>query len=320
MSDVDFYPEKPILATKDTKNNWSVTLSSVILFIATFLMLFDEHVLFVLYLILVLVIHEFGHFIFMRKFNYKNVKMLFVPLMGAFVQGEKNKYSQKQSILVVLGGPLPGIILGILLFLVASQFQSKELLQIALLFYALNVFNLLPIDPLDGGQLIRYLFMTNSDVLLFVFSLISSIIMILLGFLLDSYLVMGFGFLMGIRVRNLQKKMTLYKNMEEEGLEFSKSYEDLTNKEYHLLRRYSVENIPLLQKYFNVTEQVDEHFIASYVKSILRIPVKKDITFIVKSIIVLLWLLVLVLIPVGVVIAIKSGYIDMNWYRDVLEF
>ena len=320
MSEFEFYPEKPVLVSKDSKNNWSLTISSIVLFIATFLMLFDEHILFVIYLILVLIIHEFGHFFFMKKFDYKNVKMLFVPLMGAFVQGEKNMYSQKQSVLVVLGGPMPGILLGIILFFIAADIQSIELLQIALLFYVLNVFNLLPIDPLDGGQLIRYLFMSNSDLLLFVFSFISSLAMILAGFLLESYLITGFGFLMGIRVRSLQKKIDLYKGMQEEGLEFSKSYEDLSNKEYHLLRRYSIENIPMLQKYFNLSGDLDEHFIANYIKSILRIPVRKDIALWVKLLIVLLWLIVLILIPVGILFAIKSGSIDMTWYKNAFDF
>jgi len=57
---------------------------------------------FILPLIIVLLIHEMGHFLLMKLFKYDNVRMLFIPLMGAFVQGNKEEYSQKQSLWVVI--------------------------------------------------------------------------------------------------------------------------------------------------------------------------------------------------------------------------
>ena len=55
--------------------------------------------IFIFFVIAVLFIHEMGHFSFMKLFKYTNVIMMFVPLMGAFVRGEKEKYEQKQSVL-----------------------------------------------------------------------------------------------------------------------------------------------------------------------------------------------------------------------------
>ncbi len=320
MNDFDFYPEKPVIKTKNHNNNWALTFSSIVLFIATFLMLFEESFNFVLFLILILLIHEFGHFLCMKVFQYKNVKMLFVPLMGAFVQGEKSKYSQKQSLLVALAGPLPGMVIGVLLTIISYSTQSIELLQLGLMFYLLNVFNLLPLDPLDGGQLVRYLIIARSDILMFVFSLVSSLFMIFIGIYLDSYLIMGFGFLMGIRVRAIQKKINLYKMLDEEGLEYSKSYDDLTDKEYHLLRRYSIENTPMLKKYYNLTDDIDENFIAKYVKSILRVPVQLDLGLFGKISIVFLWLLFVLIIPILIYFSIQNDLIDLSWIESVFEF
>ena len=93
----DFYPPKPVLPKKEEKSGWSMTVLSLVLFVASFMILFADRVQFLVFLIIVLFIHEMGHFLFMKYFNYKNVKMMFVPLMGAFVQGVKKIYSQKES-------------------------------------------------------------------------------------------------------------------------------------------------------------------------------------------------------------------------------
>ena len=130
---------------------------------------FSEEILFISFLLFVLFIHELGHFSFMKKFKYKHVKMLFVPLMGAFVQGKKKIYSQKESLLVVGAGPFPGIILGVILFFLFLSFKMDWLLFLAIMFFLLNIINLLPLAPLDGGQLLKLLLNKSSDLFLLIF-------------------------------------------------------------------------------------------------------------------------------------------------------
>jgi hypothetical protein len=103
----NLYPSKPKLKEKDTKNKWSVTVLSLVIFILSFLILFSENIQFLVFLILVLFIHELGHFLFMKFFGYSNVRMMFVPLMGAFVQGAKKVYSQKESFFGCIRWPSP---------------------------------------------------------------------------------------------------------------------------------------------------------------------------------------------------------------------
>ena len=94
MENYDIYPSKPHIEKVKIESNWGLTAFSLVLFVGVFLLLFKYEINFVLFLILVLFIHEMGHFTFMKLFNYENVRMLFIPLMGAFVQGSKEKYSQ----------------------------------------------------------------------------------------------------------------------------------------------------------------------------------------------------------------------------------
>jgi hypothetical protein len=155
MEDFDFYPEKPSLEEKKSEGGLSATVLSIIVFVISFLLFFSEEMSFLFNILVVLIIHELGHFITMKYFNYRNVKMLFVPLMGAFVQGNKDEYSQKETMYVVGAGPFPGVLLGVLFLVLSVQFQERWMVDLGLMFLLLNLLNLLPIEPLDGGQLFK---------------------------------------------------------------------------------------------------------------------------------------------------------------------
>ena len=135
----DLYPAKPNLPKKENKSGWSMTVLSLVLFIASFMFLFSERIQFLVFLVVVLFIHELGHFLFMKRFKYSNVKMMFVPLMGAFVQGIKKIYSQKESFYVILGGPVPGICLGVIGSIFAIQYEMGWLLELSGIFMILNM-------------------------------------------------------------------------------------------------------------------------------------------------------------------------------------
>ena len=149
----NLYPSKPKLKEEESKSNWSLTAFSLVVFILSFLVLFSDNIQFLIFLIVVLFIHELGHFLFMKLFKYKNVRMMFVPLMGAFVQGAKKVYSQKESFMVVMGGPIPGVLLGVVGAIIAFEYQMSWMLELSAVFILLNMIHLLPLDPLDGGQL-----------------------------------------------------------------------------------------------------------------------------------------------------------------------
>ena len=201
-----------------------------------------------------LLIHELGHFLFMKLFRYENVKMLFVPLMGAFVQGKKKKYSQVESLLVVGAGPFPGMILGVLFLYLSSVYHETNFFLLSILFLALNSINLLPLDPLDGGQLFKLLLRKNSDLFLLIFSFSSSMILIALGLYLENWYLTGFGFLMGFRVRNMQRNYIIRKCLREENINFTKDYNELTNQEYAQIREVILDNSKSLKKFKEMDE------------------------------------------------------------------
>ena len=143
------YPPKPFLEKEPVRQGHiAVTVFSLLLFALSFLLFFDNQLIFLIELLAVLIIHEGGHYLFMKLYRYENVRMLFVPLMGAFVHGNKDSYRQRESLMVVLAGPFPGIIIGVALWLTGFHYQIHWMVESAMILFAVNILNLLPILPL----------------------------------------------------------------------------------------------------------------------------------------------------------------------------
>lgn len=314
MSSYSDFPEKPILAKPSENSNWGLTIFSIILFIGFFLFFFDREFEFIAHLVLVLIIHEFGHFIAMKRFRYKSVKMLFIPMMGAFVQGYKDKYSQRESLLVVLAGPIPGVLFGTICFFVANYYKIPSLLNLSVLFLFLNIINLLPLDPLDGGQLVKLIAKKRTDLFLLVFAFVSSLILIISGFLMEIWALTIFGFLMGVRVRNLQRSMIQRKELEEQKIKYKTTYKDLSNAEYAELRNYVLENNSLLRKFITHSETVDETVIASYVQGLLVAPVHYDLGLFGKIVVISVWFLATLVLPFLFLLLMRNDIISIDWY------
>ena len=313
MKEFDLYPEKPIIEKVKVESNWGLTAFTIVLFIGTFLLVFSEELRFVLFLIVVLLIHELGHYILMKKFNYENVRMLFIPLMGAFVQGSKDKYSQKQSFMIAALGPYPGVLIGGTLLILSATYHSEWMIEWSFLFLFINIINLVPIDPLDGGQLFKLLMNKKRDLFLMIFALISSIVLIGIGFLIDSWLMIAFGFFMGIRVRGIQRNYLIRKELDVEKINYNTTYEDLSNRDYVLIKNILLEEIPSLKKYQELQGEVSEEVMASHVNSVLLATVKLDASVTFKIFIVLSWLF-LMFLPFLLLFFVN---LDFDWYFEM---
>ena len=306
----DFYPQKPLLPKKENKSGWRMTLMSLLLFVASFLILFSDQIQFLVFLVVVLFIHEMGHFLFMKFFNYKEVKMMFVPLMGAFVQGVKSRYSQKESFFVVLGGPLPGILFGLIGSIFAIVYHVPWLLELSGIFMLLNMINLLPLDPLDGGQLFRLLVKYDHDLFLMIFSLVSSVILIAIGLLTDSWPLTLFGFLMSFRVRSIQKKYLIRKDLIRNQINYKISYEDLSNRDYSLMKAIVLDHNPALKKYNELSQSSNDVLTAENVNSVLETPLSLDSGIWFKIGVITAWVLSL---SIPIVLFVFYGE-HLQWY------
>jgi Zn-dependent protease len=124
----------------------------------------------------VLFLHEAGHFLAMRLFGYQDTKMFFLPLFGAAVTGRKVDASLSEKVWVLLAGPLPGLILGCGLMAAVQLHPAWQgLTQTAWMLITLNMLNLLPIYPLDGGKIAHHLLFSRypwADVVFKIFTVL----------------------------------------------------------------------------------------------------------------------------------------------------
>lgn len=299
IAEHEYFPDKPPLPDEN-QANWGKSVASLMFFIIAFYFFFNRDIGFILVLVGVLLIHELGHFGAMKIFGYRDVKMFFIPLLGALVSGSKSEVSQTQRAIVVLAGPVPGIIIGIALYL----FGGSEAIQtIGSIFLFINIFNLLPLTPLDGGNLIKTLFFGASDVLDKIFTIISAVALAAIALLLQSYVLLIIPFFMLSRLRGQTQLVKAKRALRLAGVDFEKEYDDLTNREYWLTRAELIKNISFFQRMepHQYTPAPNEPQLINYVRGLGSNRMRQDMSVGLKIAFLLAWILFFAL-PVGAIV------------------
>ncbi|MFG0289677.1 MAG: site-2 protease family protein [Rhodopirellula sp. JB044] len=153
-----------------------VLLVSLAVFVAAGVAWWDPWV--VSMLVVVLLFHEAGHYIAMRMFGYRNVKMFFIPFLGAAVSGRHFNISGWKKALVYLAGPVPGILVSLPVMAGGLAWEKDWMLELGGMGLLLNTLNLLPIMPLDGGWIMHLTVFSRSPILELVARLIGIAAMI----------------------------------------------------------------------------------------------------------------------------------------------
>ena len=101
--------------------------------------------------VLLILVHEAGHYFEARRQGLKPSLPVFVPFLGAYVAIRDAPFDPWRNFLVSIAGPVLGG-LGALAVLIAGEAADSNLLRaLGYTGFLLNVFNLVPLRPLDGG-------------------------------------------------------------------------------------------------------------------------------------------------------------------------
>jgi Zn-dependent protease len=101
--------------------------------------------------IVLLFIHEMGHFVWMAALGLKPQAPVFVPFMGAYVAMTNLPSKVSTHAWVAYAGPLVGGLGCIAMYLIGVRMNIPMLIAAAHTGFLLNLFQLLPIKPFDGG-------------------------------------------------------------------------------------------------------------------------------------------------------------------------
>ncbi len=97
--------------------------------------------------------HEMGHYLAARKRGLDVGLPTFIPFVGAWINLKDQPRDVETEAYVALAGPLLGTVAAIACYFVADANGSLWLMAVAYSGFFLNLFNLLPLSPLDGGRI-----------------------------------------------------------------------------------------------------------------------------------------------------------------------
>lgn len=280
--------------------NWLRTAGSLALYLILGLMIFGSWDLLLL-LTLIVILHELGHFAAMKAFRYKDLGIFFIPLLGAYVSGSKREVSQRESAIILLAGPMPGIIIGVVIYLISFHHQpffvgDLSSLTISGFFIFLNLINLFPVYPLDGGQLLNRVFLDEDSWISRGFVLLSIAFLVwfaLYGFSQPIYPLLIFPAMMLYRMFGDNRLQQLEKKVEASGIDMNKSYEELPDEDYWKVRNIVIAEHPAFR---NVSPAPPyayhprEDKIQSVVESLLHRHLIQDMPVWGKLIVLVIWL------------------------------
>lgn len=103
--------------------------------------------------VLLIFFHEMGHYIAARQRGLDVGAPTFIPFVGAWIQLKDQPHDAHTEAYVGLAGPLAGTLAAIACYWAARTYDSQLMLALAYAGFMLNLFNLIPLSPLDGGRI-----------------------------------------------------------------------------------------------------------------------------------------------------------------------
>jgi Zn-dependent protease len=102
--------------------------------------------------VLLLLVHEYGHVLALRREGIPASAPMFVPFLGALVAMKAMPRNALAEARVGLAGPVLGTLAALGVWALGAELDSDLLRAAAYTGFLLNLFNLAPITPLDGGR------------------------------------------------------------------------------------------------------------------------------------------------------------------------
>jgi Zn-dependent protease len=103
--------------------------------------------------VLMLAIHEMGHYLAAKQRNLNVSLPAFIPFIGAMINLRQTPHDAETEAYVAFAGPFIGTLGAFAAYFYGRQTGQELWLAVAYSGFILNLFNLIPVSPLDGGRI-----------------------------------------------------------------------------------------------------------------------------------------------------------------------
>ena len=150
---------------------------------------------FAIALIACLVFHEYGHIRAMKYFGMKTKGIYLIPFLGGAAVTEDKINTRWQDVAISMMGPCFGLFLSLILIVIYWITDMPFFAGVAVFNALLNIINLLPVLPLDGGHVLKSISFSMNNTVGIVLCAVAAGGGILISYSMGLYL---FSFLMGV--------------------------------------------------------------------------------------------------------------------------
>lgn len=140
---------------------------------------------FAVVLLACLIFHEYGHIRAMKHFGFPTKGIYLIPFVGGLAVMDSRINTRWQAVVIAIMGPTFGLILSCVALLLYYVTGSVFFAAIASFNSLLNLFNLLPVLPLDGGRLLQAITFSMHNII--------GLVLCITGAVLGVYLSYTFG-------------------------------------------------------------------------------------------------------------------------------
>lgn len=102
---------------------------------------------------IMVLVHELGHVAAAKRKGIPVTAPFFIPFLGALIMLKRNPRDAETEAYVAMGGPLVGTVGALVSYLLGLATGNPLFHAVAYVGFTLNLINLLPIHPLDGGRI-----------------------------------------------------------------------------------------------------------------------------------------------------------------------
>jgi len=148
--------------------------------------------------VLLILVHEMGHFVAARQKGLNVGVPTFIPFVGAWIALKDRPMNVETEAYIAFAGPLLGTVGALACYYLSREYDSRLLLAVSYSGFFLNLFNLIPLSPFDGGRITAILspriWLVGAPLLVAIFLWRPSPMLIVMAVLAAPHVIKAFKF------------------------------------------------------------------------------------------------------------------------------